>query len=361
MGSTVAVTERRWQDVLAVACGIFSAEDLDQFAPVVLEEIDRLVPAKISWFNGAEPLAGRARVVRRPYIDRVPFLEAWRRWSHQDPVLTYMMNTGDGSARRLSDFLTGEELHLLELYTFVYGPLGVEFQVVVGLPAPGPSVVGIALNRADNDFTDEELKLLDALRPHLGRAYRTAQLLTERRQALESIADALEEEGRALHVVGTPLSGGAAALVEAYFGQAPAGELPSALAVWVELKRQASVSGWTRSLAQPLVSSRDGRSLTVRFVPGGSGPALLLFVEHYPERDAVALERLGLSPREAEVLWRIARGASVAEIAQDLRISVGRVDGLLKRVYVKLGVSTRGAAIALAYDALMLGTPGGGP
>jgi hypothetical protein len=108
--------------------------------------------------------------------------------------------------------------------------------------------------------------------------------------------------------------------------------------VWVELKRQASVAGWTRSLAQPLVSSRDGRSLTVRFVPGGSGPALLRFAEHYPERDSVALESLGLSPREAEVLWRIARGASAPEIARELRISVGRVDALLKRVYIKLGV-----------------------
>jgi hypothetical protein len=141
---TVAVTERRWQDVLAVACGIFNAEDMDKFAPVVLGEIDRLAPAKISWFNGDDPLAGRARVASRPYIDRVPFLGAWRRWSHQDPVLAYMMNTGDGSARRLSDFLTGEELHVLELYTFVYGPLGVEFQVVVGLPAPEASVAGIA-------------------------------------------------------------------------------------------------------------------------------------------------------------------------------------------------------------------------
>ncbi len=54
-------------------------------------------------------------MARRPYINRVPFLEGWRRWSHQGPVLAYMMSTGDGSARRLSDFLTGEELHVLEL------------------------------------------------------------------------------------------------------------------------------------------------------------------------------------------------------------------------------------------------------
>jgi hypothetical protein len=74
--------------MLAVACSIFNAEHLDQVAPVVLEEIERLVHSKISWFYGAKSSAGRARVVRRPYIDRAPFLEAWRRWSHQDPVLT---------------------------------------------------------------------------------------------------------------------------------------------------------------------------------------------------------------------------------------------------------------------------------
>jgi DNA-binding CsgD family transcriptional regulator len=116
-----------------------------------------------------------------------------------------------------------------------------------------------------------------------------------------------------------------------------------------------------RARRDRLVSSRDGRFLTVRFVPGSDGTALLLFAEHHPERDAVALERLGLSPREAEVLWRLARGASVAEIAQDLRTSVSSVGHHVQRVYIKLGVSTRTAAIALAYEALMLGTPGGGP
>ena len=96
MGSTVAVTERRWQEVLAGASGVFNAEDLDQFAPVVLEEIDSLVPSKISWFNGDDPLAGRARVARRLHIDQVAFLEAWRPWSHQDPRPQVHDYTGDG-------------------------------------------------------------------------------------------------------------------------------------------------------------------------------------------------------------------------------------------------------------------------
>jgi len=93
----------------------------------------------------------------------------------------------------------------------------------------------------------------------------------------------------------------------------------------------------------------------------GDGPALVLFAEHYPERDAVVLERLGLSSREAEVLWRIAKGASAAEIEQGYAISVSSVGHHVQRVYIKLGVSTRTAAIALACEALMLREPRGGP
>ena len=82
VGPPVVVTERRWQDVLAVVCGIFNAEDLDQFVPVVLGEIDRLVPPKISLFNGDGPLAGRARVVSLDYSPAAlvrPFLGVWER------------------------------------------------------------------------------------------------------------------------------------------------------------------------------------------------------------------------------------------------------------------------------------------
>ncbi len=45
--SPTAVSERRGQDLLTVVCAIF-ARQVDQSVPVVLEEIDRLVPASIS-------------------------------------------------------------------------------------------------------------------------------------------------------------------------------------------------------------------------------------------------------------------------------------------------------------------------
>ncbi len=97
VGSTVAVPESRWQDVFAVTFGIFSAEDLDQFARVVLEEIDRLVPSKISWFNGDGPTSGEP-----PLYQPGPFPGSLAALVAPRPVLAYMMNVvgclkGDGS------------------------------------------------------------------------------------------------------------------------------------------------------------------------------------------------------------------------------------------------------------------------
>ena len=45
----------------------------------------------------------------------------------------------------------------------------------------------------------------------------------------------------------------------------------------------------------------------------------------------------------------------------ELRITAQAVESHLKHVYIRLGAPTRGAAIALAYDAPMLGTPRTGP
>ncbi len=48
---------------------IFNVEGLDKSVPV-LEAIDLLVLRKLA--QGADPLAGRARVVRRPYENGLP-------------------------------------------------------------------------------------------------------------------------------------------------------------------------------------------------------------------------------------------------------------------------------------------------
>jgi len=89
--------------------------------------------------------------------------------------------------------------------------------------------------------------------------------------------------------------------------------------------------------------------LTARFVPGGQGQddLILLRVPGPPDPEA-ALLALGLSPREAEVLLRVAGGGSNREIAEEMDVRPSTVKKHLEHVYAKLGVHTRTAAAALA-------------
>jgi DNA-binding CsgD family transcriptional regulator len=337
--------------ILRAVRGVSMVEDVDDFGPAVLEQIDALIPSDLASFNEVDPLAERAVVVGRPYEITPGQLGLWQRWSHQNPALMHVLHTGDGSARRLSDFLTLDELHQLDLYRYVYEPLGVEYQLSAALPAPRPTVLGIALNRHDRDFSDEEVALLDALRPHLVQAYRHAQLITEHRRALERVAGALEQEGRAFLVVGQPIAGPALALLTRHFGPTTEG-LPEPVQAWLDDELAGFHSSGPERLRQPLVSVRDGRRLTLRFVPGGRGPDLLWMVELPAERDAAPLQQLGLSAREADVLWLLTKGRRTDQIARDLGISAGTVKKHLEHVYRKLGVSNALGAVAQAYDAL---------
>ena len=68
-----------------------------------------------------------------------------------------------------------------------------------------------------------------------------------------------------------------------------------------------------------------------------------------PQPSAVP-EASGLTDRETEVLALIARGASNAEIAEQLVVSEGTVKTHIGRIFTKLGARDRAAAIVWAYD-----------
>jgi DNA-binding CsgD family transcriptional regulator len=96
------------------------------------------------------------------------------RYSVQNPLADHFLRTRDGRATRFSDVVSRRELHRLELYREVYRPLGVEFQVAVSLPSAAQRVLGIALSRAERDFTATDCALLNLARPYMIQAYRNA-------------------------------------------------------------------------------------------------------------------------------------------------------------------------------------------
>ena len=104
---------------------------------------------------------------------------------HQHPVLAHVQATGDGRARRISDFLSDRQFRSLGLYHDFYRRRGVGYQTLIAVPAPGGGLIAVALNRQRHDFSAEDLELFDLLRSHVGQAAVIALLTQPERSAAD--------------------------------------------------------------------------------------------------------------------------------------------------------------------------------
>ncbi len=88
----------------------------------------------------------------------------------------------------------------------------------------------------------------------------------------------------------------------------------------------------------------------VRLAAGGLGTFSALAVRALsnpaPGRAALA-QRYGLSGREVDIMELVARGAANREIAAELFIAEKTVKNHINRLFAKLGVTSRGQAVAL--------------
>jgi DNA-binding CsgD family transcriptional regulator len=256
----------------------------------------------------------------------------------------------------LSDFLSARELHRLELYQDLYRVVGTEDQIAFGLLPEGPAI-GIALNRPRRNFSERDRTVLDVLRPHVELGYRSAN----GRQRAATLIDALESgveaagasavvfdgRGELLHV-GARAGEMLMAYVDGRLGSAAS--LPTHISAWLDAHR-GGVSVTTLTVSGP-----HGH-LELRLLPRASAddPAVLLVEEHAQHPPRVdCLQTLGLSRRQGEVLQLLATGRRNDAIARELAISVGTVRKHLEHIYVRLGVRSRGEAIARA----LAGAPG---
>jgi DNA-binding CsgD family transcriptional regulator len=80
----------------------------------------------------------------------------------------------------------------------------------------------------------------------------------------------------------------------------------------------------------------------------------LMQTEELPPFSVAVLELLGLTKREAEVLFWIAKDKSNAGIARVLGCCEGTVRKHLENLYKKLGVQTRVGAVMVALEKLGL-------
>lgn len=202
---------------------------------------------------------------------------------------------------------------------------------------------------------------MNLLRPHFAQAYQNAKALAQVQHDLAQLRHTLDLSGVII------LSGDgqvrlmtqqAEQWLKKYFHKRPVSKergLPENLQRWV--KHQLAVlaqEGEVIAPRLPLQLEYEGKRLIVRLVVDQPGEQCLLLLEEQQllSLSAVTLELLGLSRREAEVLFWMAQGKSNKEIAQVLDMSSTTAKKHLENIYQKLGVQTRTAAVVCAFERL---------
>jgi DNA-binding CsgD family transcriptional regulator len=224
-----------------------------------------------------------------------------------------------------------------ELYGDLLHAAGMEYEIAISLrTGPGETLVA-GFGRTERGFSERDRDVLDVARPGLEGALQATQ-------ALGRLVRALADD---------PPPGAAVMLLDRdgeielsspdadrwfaeHFGTADhPGWLPRPVAEWLALPPR-----------PPLVSERDGRRLTVCLIPGD--PHALLLEETVAGLRPDTLARLGLTPRESEVLRAAEVIQGEAELAWELFLSLHAVRERLARLEAKLRVRTAGDAVARA-------------
>jgi len=354
--------------ILDLVYALGDVDDSDEFLDVSLRGAMELVPCTVATMNEVVPSAGRFVAWTRPASFAPPpgALDTLARLAGEHPLIAHMASTGDGSARRISDFWTQERFRGTELYRQVYRPIGIEYQMALGFPVPLPTVLGLAMNRDDRDFSDRDVLVMNTVRPHLVQRWRAVRDRLRIQSLLDAADDGFADTGSGVLVLWEPpqeSARGVADTLHRYFGRPlRTSPFPAAVEQWLAgqhgIHREDALD-----LQRPLSARIGGRRAVVRYLPPrGPHPGAMLVSEHAVAGDQDGLAELGLTPREAEIVAEVATGASNTEVARRLHIAPGTVKKHLDNVYGKLGVHGRGSLTAFVMETLGgADTTGGDP
>ena len=287
--------------------------------------------------------------------------ECYAQFSLQHPTIAYYRETGDLQACKISDFLSSSDWLKTDLYNQVYRPHRMRYNIGAGL-ALGRSqdlVLGFGVTRGKKEFSERDRTILNLVRPHLLQAYWNGQVVTRMQERIAALSRAMDQLDQAAVEVGKKgkivwATDKAKVLLQKIGKRRnrKAANLPSVIWNWTQgsLKQLADANNIPFPVT-PLYVKEESSSIVIRLVQDRD-TTLLILEEHLDTLPLDRLNHLGLSRRETEVLGWLARGKSNPEIAEILGIRVGTVKTHLERIYDKLGVDHRHAAMSLALEML---------
>jgi DNA-binding NarL/FixJ family response regulator len=237
------------------------------------------------------------------------------------------------------------------IYNEVFRRHRFDYQQALNFPLAPHVGCGLIVMRTGLDFTARERRGIEEVYRFAAPAQRRVLRLERARAELALLASGADEIGLAairLDEAGRParFSAEAARLLREHGVTPPY----TVLTDWMR---------HTRGAAPLVVATPLGR-LRFRRSAGLVTPGFVFIEELERRTPPPAFEAHGLSRRESEVLHGMTRGWSDAELARELRIGLRTVHEYAARLFIKLGVANREAAVAWAHSVRRRGAVSGG-
>jgi DNA-binding CsgD family transcriptional regulator len=276
-----------------------------------------------------------------------PFdLAAFTTYLHQHPSWIAFTKGGAQGVLRITDFVTLANWQHTDLYNLIFRPRNQNHQVGFIDSTSLPSL-GIALNRSNQEFSDNECVAFNLLRPHLAQAFQFCYTLGSAGEPIGFPVQGYLEVDATGKII--EINRQAILLLQEYFGLCGS-ELPATIRSWLN-HRQLTFREQFAAGAGGLIVGGNRKTLTVRAISAPFAPKQRIVLrESDEERQSASLREMGLTPRESEVLLWVSRGKQNSEIATILGVHTRTVTTHLERIYAKLGVETRTAASRVVHE-----------
>lgn len=347
---------------------LYGQEDPAALPLAFADSLAKVIPCANAGYNIVRttppPAAGdgivvvRSRGIRVPSEEEMPLV----RNLHEHPIISHLRQHRDGSVVKFSDFLSRAQYHRTALYNEYYRRSNTQEQMGFALGYEPDAMVLMVVNHVGRlKFSEPDREVASLLRPHFMQVERSLRRLRTWRDLVAGFDAALDGGDHGCVLLGRDLaalhlSPAVAEWLQTFFPETSGlhSGLPETVASWLqECHRRLHAEELATHPPQPLIREQGGRRLTLRYRPAGPTVLPVILVEH--ERltsDPGFARACGLTEREAEVLDLIARGRSSPEIALILHISPRTVHKHCERLYAKLGVESRHAAVARARELL---------
>jgi DNA-binding CsgD family transcriptional regulator len=310
---------------------------------VALPAVRSLIGADIA----SSVAVGPGNAVGRPAFEpadamRRADLRAYASFRHQQPLIGDYRRHGAPAPVRTTDVISLRDFLKLDLYRHFYQPLGIKYQLAVGVPENEGWTVGYTLSRTSADFDGKSIEMMALLQVSLAGAHHNVAMESLRRQfELSSLMLRFDESGRVFCLIVIDArgcvdlaTGPLLCQVEAKFGKIAVGALAPV--------RLAKILTASRVSFRSLIEIGDHDTVDVLSCPNPDDGGSLLF-ELRDHADVRA--RFGLTAGEYRTLANIVRYETNERVAEVEGVSVPTIEKRMSSIIHKMQVESRVGAV----------------